>query len=162
MCWKGPARRPCPDLLEVRGLGILNIRRMFGDSAIKRNKRVRLIIHLVKQEEMTPSAESRLQGLRDTRVILGVGIPAITLPIAPGRYWWCAGGMRSARSHPAAGRLLRRAGYGGASGKSHGEGYHMRIIVVSGLSVESAKRSPYKPWRIWIITAWEIIICRSN
>ena len=79
----------CPptlsDLLEVRGLGILNIRRMFGDSAIKRNKRVRLIIHLVKLEDIAPLAESRLQGLRDTRVILGVGVPAITLPIAPGR-----------------------------------------------------------------------------
>lgn len=79
----------CPptlcDLLEVRGLGILNIRRMFGDSAIKRNKRVRLILHLVKQEETVSPAESRLQGLRDTRVILGVGVPVITLPIAPGR-----------------------------------------------------------------------------
>ena len=79
----------CPptlsDLLEVRGLGILNIRRMFGDSAIKRNKRVRLILHLVKLEDIAPPAESRLQGLRDTRIILGVGVPAITLPIAPGR-----------------------------------------------------------------------------
>ena len=79
----------CPptlcDLLEVRGLGILNIRRMFGDSAIKRNKRVRLIVHLVKQEEIAPPAESRLRGIRDTRIILGVGVPVITLPIAPGR-----------------------------------------------------------------------------
>ena len=79
----------CPptlsDLLEVRGLGILNIRRMFGDSAIKRNKRVRLIIHLVKLEDIAPPAESRLQGLRDTRAILGVSVPTITLPIAPGR-----------------------------------------------------------------------------
>lgn len=79
----------CPpllcDLLEVRGLGILNVRRMFGDSAIKRNKRVRLIVHLARQEEIVPSAESRLRGLRDTRVILGVEVPVITLPIAPGR-----------------------------------------------------------------------------
>jgi HPr kinase/phosphorylase len=79
----------CPptirDLLEVRGLGILNVRRMFGDSAIKRNKRVRLIVNLVKQEEIVPPEESRLRGLRDTQVILGVGIPVITLPIAPGR-----------------------------------------------------------------------------
>ena len=79
----------CPptlsDLLEVRGLGILNIRRMFGDSAIKRNKRVRLILHLARLEDINPPAESRLQGLRDVRVILGVGIPVITLPIAPGR-----------------------------------------------------------------------------
>ncbi|MCB1820611.1 MAG: HPr(Ser) kinase/phosphatase [Candidatus Competibacteraceae bacterium] len=79
----------CPptirDLLEVRGLGVLNIRRMFGDSAIKRNKRVRLIVHLVKQEEIPPSDDARLRGLRDVQVILGVGIPVITLPIAPGR-----------------------------------------------------------------------------
>jgi HPr kinase/phosphorylase len=79
----------CPpalgDLLEVRGLGILNIRRMFGDSAIKRNKRLRLIVHLVRLEDIAPPAESRLQGMRDTRVILGVGVPTITLPIAPGR-----------------------------------------------------------------------------
>lgn len=79
----------CPptliDLLEVRGLGILNIRRMFGDSAIKRNKRVRLIIHLVKLEEILSPAESRLQGLRDNRIILGIDVPTIALPIAPGR-----------------------------------------------------------------------------
>lgn len=79
----------CPptlsDLLEVRGLGILNIRRMFGDSAIKRNKRVRLIIHLVKLEDIAPPAETRLQGMRDARIILGVSVPTITLPIAPGR-----------------------------------------------------------------------------
>jgi len=79
----------CPptiaDLLEVRGLGILNIRRMFGDSAIKRNKRIRLMVNLVKQEEIVPPDESRLRGLRDVQVILGVGVPVITLPIAPGR-----------------------------------------------------------------------------
>ncbi|QQS54455.1 MAG: HPr(Ser) kinase/phosphatase [Candidatus Competibacteraceae bacterium] len=79
----------CPpaliDLLEVRGLGILNIRRMFGDSAIKRNKRIRLILHLVKMEEISPPADARLQGMRENRVILGVDVPAITLPIAPGR-----------------------------------------------------------------------------
>lgn len=79
----------CPptlnDLLEVRGLGILNIRRMFGDSAIKRNKRVRLIVDLVKLEEIRTPAESRLQGMRANRVILGIGVPTITLPIAPGR-----------------------------------------------------------------------------
>ena len=79
----------CPptliDLIEVRGLGILNIRHMFGDSAIKRNKRVRLVVHLVKLEEMVQPDESRLQGLRNTQIILGVEIPVITLPIAPGR-----------------------------------------------------------------------------
>src|SRR3546814_13646232 len=40
----------CPellqDLLELRGLGVLNIREMFGDTAVKRNKYLRLIVHL--------------------------------------------------------------------------------------------------------------------
>ncbi|MDX1381696.1 MAG: HPr(Ser) kinase/phosphatase, partial [Xanthomonadales bacterium] len=40
----------CPealqDCLEVRGLGVLNVRRMFGDAAIKLNKFLRLIVHL--------------------------------------------------------------------------------------------------------------------
>ena len=42
----------CPemlqDMLEVRGLGVMNIRQMFGDTAVKRNKYLRLIVHLVK------------------------------------------------------------------------------------------------------------------
>jgi HPr kinase/phosphorylase len=79
----------CPpslrDFLEVRGLGILNIRRMFGDSAIKRNKRVRLIVHLSRVEDILLPAEHRLQGMRRHRQILEVSIPEITLPIGPGR-----------------------------------------------------------------------------
>lgn len=79
----------CPEslrnFLEVRGLGILNVRRMFGDSAVKRNKRLRLIVNLARLEETMLAPEVRLQGARTTRYILDVAIPAITLPIAPGR-----------------------------------------------------------------------------
>lgn len=79
----------CPEtlhnFLEVRGLGILNVRRMFGDSAIKRNKRVRLIVNLVRLEEVSLPAETRLHGARKHRTILDVLIPEITLPVAPGR-----------------------------------------------------------------------------
>ncbi|PPT17088.1 HPr kinase/phosphorylase, partial [Xanthomonas arboricola] len=42
----------CPellqDLLEVRGLGVLNVRDMFGDTAVKKNKYLRLIVHLTR------------------------------------------------------------------------------------------------------------------
>lgn len=42
----------CPellqDLLEVRGLGVLNVREMFGDTAVKKNKYLRLIVHLTR------------------------------------------------------------------------------------------------------------------
>lgn len=79
----------CPpslhNFLEVRGLGILNVRRMFGDSAIKRNKRLRLIIRLRQLKDAELSAEARLGGSRDTQNILGVDVPTIMLPIAPGR-----------------------------------------------------------------------------
>ena len=48
----------CPDLLqdmlELRGLGVLNIRQMFGDTAVKRNKYLRMIVHLSK-----PSLEAK-------------------------------------------------------------------------------------------------------
>src|SRR3546814_15302942 len=44
----------CPemlqDLLEVRGMGVLNISEMFGDTAVKNNKYLRLIIHLRSEE----------------------------------------------------------------------------------------------------------------
>ncbi len=71
--------------LELRGLGILNIRRLFGDSAIKRNKRLRLIIHLVRLDEAVLPAELRLNGARLRRRILDVAVPTLDLPTAPGR-----------------------------------------------------------------------------
>lgn len=71
--------------LEVRGLGVLNIRRLFGDGAITLNKQVQLIIHLVRAGEGSSADEFRLQGTRRYRRILAVDIPEISLPIAPGR-----------------------------------------------------------------------------
>ena len=79
----------CPDVLrdflEVRGLGILNIRAMFGDSAIKQNRNLRLILKLVPMTEEQMHKIDRLHGARATQTILGVDIPEITLPVAPGR-----------------------------------------------------------------------------
>lgn len=79
----------CPemlrDCLEVRGLGILNVRAMFGDSAIKQNRNLRLILKLVPMTEEQMHQIDRLHGATSTRTILGVDIPEITLPVAPGR-----------------------------------------------------------------------------
>ncbi len=79
----------CPELLrdflEVRGLGILNIRALFGDSAIKQSKYLRLIIHLQKMSEEDIRRIDRLRGNRRSREALGVEIPEVTLPVAPGR-----------------------------------------------------------------------------
>ncbi|MES1926083.1 HPr(Ser) kinase/phosphatase [Salinisphaera sp. T31B1] len=78
----------CPpvlqDFLEVRGLGILNIRAMFGEAAIKRRKQLGLIIRLVRPENGVLDAPDRLTGSRTTRQLLGVTIPEITLPVAAG------------------------------------------------------------------------------
>lgn len=77
----------CPemlrDFLEVRGLGILNVRAMFGDSSIKQNRNLRLIIVLKDIQESEKM--DRLQGSKKTRIIMDIAIPEITLPVAPGR-----------------------------------------------------------------------------
>lgn len=73
------------DFLEVSGLGILNIRAMYGDSAIRHRKRLELVIHL---EPLTSSLRrqlDRLNGNFTSNEVLGVPITAMTLPVAPGR-----------------------------------------------------------------------------
>jgi HPr kinase/phosphorylase len=80
----------CPetlqDCLEVRGLGVLNVREMFGDAAIKLNKFLRLIIHLEVPEDMhRPPTVDRLRGNTSTEKVLDLDIPRITLPVMAGR-----------------------------------------------------------------------------
>ena len=79
----------CPPLLreflEVRGLGILNIRAMFGDNAIVHSMYLQLIIHLKRMKLREIAHMERLHTADDTRTVLGVEIPRITVPVAPGR-----------------------------------------------------------------------------
>ena len=83
----------CPellqDLLEVRGLGVLDIRGMFGDTAVKRNKYLRLIVHLGKPVAEPAAAPSdgleRLTGEGGSRRVLDLDVPMITLPVMAGR-----------------------------------------------------------------------------
>lgn len=71
--------------LEVRGLGVLDIRAMFGENAIKPNKNLKMIIHLVPMESLLAEAIDRLEGHYGEEKVLEVPIPCITLPVAPGR-----------------------------------------------------------------------------
>ncbi len=77
----------CPallkDFLEVRGLGVLNIRAMFGDNAVKPRKYLSLIVHLQPMEALGDI--DRLRGSRHRRTLLGVEVPEVRLPVAPGR-----------------------------------------------------------------------------
>lgn len=80
----------CPELLqdclEVRGLGILNVREMFGDTAIKRNKYLRLVVHLQRVDgNINEQPIDRLRGDASARNVLDVDVPMLTIPVAPGR-----------------------------------------------------------------------------
>ena len=80
----------CPevlqDCLEVRGLGVLNVRHMFGDSAVKLNKFLRLIIHLdVPQDDQGDPATDRLRGDSSAMRVLDLDIHRITIPVLAGR-----------------------------------------------------------------------------
>jgi HPr kinase/phosphorylase len=78
----------CPpllrDFLEVRGLGVLNIRSIFGETAVRPRKVLRLIVHLdMPVGGMEP--RDRLATRSGMVDILGVDIPTVTLTVAPGR-----------------------------------------------------------------------------
>jgi HPr kinase/phosphorylase len=79
----------CPsllqDLLEVRGLGVMNIRQMFGDTAVKANKYLRLVVHLVKAQDASADAMARITGESRSRRILDLDVPVVELPVAAGR-----------------------------------------------------------------------------
>jgi HPr kinase/phosphorylase len=79
----------CPellqDLLEVRGLGVMNIRQMFGDTAVKKNKYLRLIVNLVRAPEPSTEAMARITGESKARQVLDLEVPVIELPVAAGR-----------------------------------------------------------------------------
>jgi HPr kinase/phosphorylase len=81
----GTCPEPLRDFLEVRGIGILNIRAMFGDGAIKPNKYLRLIVHLERMTDQQLRTIDRLCGSQHRRTLLGLEVPVVTLPVAPGR-----------------------------------------------------------------------------
>ncbi len=71
--------------MEVRGLGVINVREMYGDNAIKINKYLRLIIHMEKMSSKNHNHFNRLQGNTKVQKILNVEIPVTVIPVAPGR-----------------------------------------------------------------------------
>lgn len=79
----------CPpllrDFLEVRGLGILDIRTLFGETAVKRSKNLKLIVELVHPETVGKAGLNRLDMVASTETLLGVDIPKVCIPVAAGR-----------------------------------------------------------------------------
>jgi HPr kinase/phosphorylase len=77
----------CPELtrhhMEIRGLGLINIRDLFGVAAIRNAKRVELVVQL---ERWDPDRDYERLGIDELRYdILGLKIPLIRMPVAPGR-----------------------------------------------------------------------------
>ncbi|MDR1367587.1 MAG: HPr(Ser) kinase/phosphatase [Candidatus Accumulibacter sp.] len=77
----------CPDMLrdylEVRGLGLLNIRTIYGETAARRKMKLRLIVHLA---HASPIGEiSRLPSEMQSQEVLGVPVRKLLLHVAPGR-----------------------------------------------------------------------------
>jgi HPr kinase/phosphorylase len=82
---EGSCPEPLHDFLEVRGLGILNIRAMFGEGAVVRRRMLNLIIDLKPLHEPELQAIDRLAGSLSATNILGVTVARFTMPVAPGR-----------------------------------------------------------------------------
>ncbi len=79
----------CPELLrdflEVRGLGILNIRTMFGETAVRRKKSLKLIVHLHRPPGGDLSQVERLPLNATHQEILGVNVSTVNIPVVAGR-----------------------------------------------------------------------------
>ncbi|PIX74389.1 MAG: HPr kinase/phosphorylase, partial [Rhodocyclales bacterium CG_4_10_14_3_um_filter_68_10] len=78
----------CPEMLrhflEVRGLGLLNVRTIFGETACRRKIKVNLVVHLQRIEHGQPEGP-RLPLDACSEEILGVSVHKIVIPVAPGR-----------------------------------------------------------------------------
>ena len=80
---RGSAPELGADLLQIRGLGIINVRELYGESATVSSSRVGLVVEL---EEWQKGHHYSLVGLRERRRrLLGVNLPYLKLPVKPGR-----------------------------------------------------------------------------
>jgi HPr kinase/phosphorylase len=78
---KGP--KLTEHLLEVRGLGILNMQTMYGAGNVREKEKINLIVHL---DPYAPDKPYDRLGIDDNTVeILGVTVPQIVIPVSPGR-----------------------------------------------------------------------------
>jgi HPr kinase/phosphorylase len=79
----------CPpllkDFLEVRGLGLINIRAIYGETAVRPKMRLKLIAHLEKPAKRASDNVERLPLSELSEDILGVTVRKVVIPVAAGR-----------------------------------------------------------------------------
>jgi HPr kinase/phosphorylase len=79
----GEAPDMLKNLLEIRGIGIVDIRQLFGVSAVRHRKRIELVVELLDWNNNT---DYERVGLRDDKYrLLGIDLPLMRIPISPGR-----------------------------------------------------------------------------
>jgi HPr kinase/phosphorylase len=89
--------------MELRGLGLINVRELFGIAAVRTSKRVEFVVTLERWE---PGRYYERLGLDDAfDEILGVRIPLVRMPVAPGR------GVSTLVEVAARNQLLRSRGH---------------------------------------------------
>ena len=71
------------DVIEVRGLGLLNIRTIFGESSVRRKLRLRLIVQLIRRSLINDYDRLPLEALYEE--ILGLKIKKVIIPVSAGR-----------------------------------------------------------------------------
>ncbi len=78
----------CPELLqnllEVRGIGLLDIKAIFGETAVRRKMRLKLIVHLVRKETLERDFE-RLPAEPITQDVLGIPVRKVIIQVVAGR-----------------------------------------------------------------------------
>ena len=78
----------CPELLqnllEVRGIGLLDIRGIFGETAVRRKMRLKLIVHLVRRETLERDYE-RIPYEPLTQDVLGIPVRKVVIQVVAGR-----------------------------------------------------------------------------
>jgi HPr kinase/phosphorylase len=72
------------NLLEVRGIGLLDIRAIFGETAVRRRMRLKLIVHLVRKETLERDYE-RMPYEPLTQDVLGVSVLKVVIQVVAGR-----------------------------------------------------------------------------
>ena len=78
----------CPELLqnllEVRGIGLLDIKAIFGETAVRRKMRLKLIVHLVRRETLEREYE-RIPYEPLTQDVLGIPVRKVIIQVVAGR-----------------------------------------------------------------------------
>ena len=78
----------CPELLqnllEVRGIGLLDIQAIFGETAVRRKMRLKMIVHLVRKETLERDYE-RLPHEPLTQDVLGIPVRKVVIQVVAGR-----------------------------------------------------------------------------